>query len=304
MSHDETRLDVLASPVQQRHRRWLDADLLATLCLWLIALLVFGVFVWILFDIFSRGLSQINGAYFVDSPEDAGRSGGIGPVIVSTLLILGVTLAAAVPISLASAIALVETFDRHSPLVRMVRQSLDVLASVPSIVFGLFGNAFFCVVLGLGYSILAGGLTLACMILPILVRTMEVALSGVPNEYRQAAAALGLSRVSILWRVVLPVAAPGMAAGLILGIGRALAETAALIFTSGYVTRWPTSPLDSGRALSVHIFDLAMNVPGASSRAYGAACVLIALLLIINGAASVMMRLAGFRTAPQVGQGG
>jgi phosphate transport system permease protein len=121
------------------------------------------------------------------------------------------------------------------------------------------------------------------MVLPILIRSMETALRAVPGEHRLAVAALGLpQRVSLL-HIVLPAAAPGLAVGLILGIGRALAETAALLFTSGYGDRLPDSLLDSGRALSVHIFDLAMNVPGGASQASASALVLVALVLLING---------------------
>lgn len=163
--------------------------------------------------------------------------------------------------------------------------SLDILAGVPSIVFGLFGNAFFCVWLGLGFSILSGGLTLACMVLPILIRTAESGLRTVPNDWRLGAAALGISKASALVNVLIPAAAPALVAGLMIGIGRAMAETAALIFTSGYVDRMPTSLLDSGRAISVHIYDLTMNVAGGDRSAYASALALIALLILINGAA-------------------
>jgi phosphate transport system permease protein len=130
---------------------------------------------------------------------------------------------------------------------------------------------FFCIALGMGYSIMSGGLTLACMVLPILIRTTEQAILAVPDDYRHAAAGLGLS------------------------VGRALAETAAWIFTAGYVTRMPESLQDSGRSMSVHIYDLALNVPGGSSQAYATAAVLVVLLLIINAVAIVLMRLAGLR---------
>lgn len=163
--------------------------------------------------------------------------------------------------------------------------ALDILAGVPSIVFGLFGNAFFCVTLGLGFSILSGGLTLACMALPLLARATEVSLRSLPAETRQAAAALGLSQGRTILRLLLPAAAPGIAAGLALAMGRALAETAALIFTSGYVDRMPESLHDSGRALSVHIYDLALNVSGGEASAAASALVLVALLVLLNGLA-------------------
>lgn len=266
------------------------------------ASLVAAVLLWIVFDVAAGGLSQLDWSYLVDDVADAGRGGGIGPVILSTGLIVGVALVVAVPMALATAAALTEPAVRTRPFAGCVRLSVDVLAGVPSIVFGLFGNAFFAITLGLGYSILTGGLTLACMILPILIRAFEQAIVAVPNEYQLAAASLGLGRAAILFRVTLPVALPALAAGVVLGIGRALAETAALIFTSGYVTRTPQSLLDSGRSLSVHIYDLAMNVAGGSDRAYAAACVLIGFLLAINGLIAVLTgwsrkRLEGVRPA-------
>ena len=159
---------------------------------------------------------------------------------------------------------------------------------MPSIVFGLFGNVFFCQTLGLGFSILSGGLTLACMVLPIFIRSTEEGFRAVPNDYRLGAAALGLSRTATLFQLLLPAAVPGLIVGLVLGVGRALAETAALIFTSGYVDRIPESLLDSGRSLSIHIYDLSMNVPGGDGNAYATALVLVTLLLVINGLASIL----------------
>lgn len=268
----------------------------ATAVVWIAATFIVGVLAWILADIFLKGASQLSLSFLWDDMEDAGRGGGIASIIVSTLAILTVTLAVAVPLSLATAIALTEHTRDLSRSGRMVRRSLDVLAAVPSIVFGLFGNAFFCIALGMGYSILSGGLTLACMALPIMIRTTEQAIRSVPDDYRLASAALGLSRTTTMFRVVLPAAAPGLAAGLVLGIGRALAETAALMFTSGYVTRMPESLLDSGRSLSVHIYDMAMNVPGGNARSCAAAVVLVTLLLLLNITAVMLTRYAGRQT--------
>ena len=256
-----------------------------TIIIWAIAIFVTAIFFWILSDIVWHGAGQINWDFLVNEPKNAGREGGIGPIIVSTVLILGVCLAVSVPIGVGTAILLTELTDTESTFGRLVRRSLDVLAGVPSIVFGLFGNAFFSKTLGLGFSILSGGLTLACMVLPILIRSAEEGLRAVPADYRLGAAALGYSRTTTLWQLLLPAAAPGLVVGLVLGIGRAIAETAALIFTSGYVDRMPESLLDSGRSLSIHIFDLSMNVAGGNANAYASALVLLVLLLLINGMA-------------------
>jgi phosphate transport system permease protein len=260
-------------------------DRFAQLAICLAASLVCAAFVWIAGDLVRGGLEHLSWDFIVDSPRDAGRAGGIGPILVSTLLILLVALMVALPLGWATAALLAEYVSASSGFGSAVRYNLQVLAGVPSIVFGLFGNAFFSIYLGMGFSILSGGLTLACMLLPILVSTAEAGLRAVPDAYRLSAAALGMSRATTLFRLLLPAAAPALAAGLLLGIGRAIAETAALLFTSGYVDRMPGSLLDSGRSLAIHIFDLSMNVSGGDTAAHASVLVLITLLLFINMAA-------------------
>ncbi len=245
--------------------------------------------IWVLGDIVIKGASHITWSFITSEPSDAGRSGGIGTILVSTLLILCVALGAAIPIGLGVAVWLSEFTVQHSRFSNTVGTTLDVLAGIPSIVYGLFGNAFFSLYLGLGFSILSGGLTLACMILPIFIRTCESGLSAVNNDWRKGAQALGMSRSAAIWHVLLPAAAPAIIAGLILGIGRATAETAALIFTSGYVDRMPGSLLDSGRALAVHIYDLSMNVTGGDNAAYASAFVLITLIILLNTTAQSLI---------------
>lgn len=256
-----------------------------TLMQWLIYLAVLAVctvFVWIVIDLVRGGISHLSWDFLTESPRDAGRSGGIGSILISTLWILLVALVAALPLAWTTAILLAEFVPDDSRFGIAIRFSLQVLAGVPSIVFGLFGNAFFSIYLGMGFSILSGGLALACMLLPILVSTAEAGLRAVPQSYRLSAAALGMSQTAALVHLLLPAAAPALAAGLLLGIGRAVAETAALLFTSGYVDRTPGSLLDSGRALALHIYDLSMNVPGGDQPAYASAIVLMTLLLCIN----------------------
>jgi phosphate transport system permease protein len=257
-------------------------DQMIRLLIYLMVLCVSGVFLWILLDLIYGGSALLSWDFLTDVPRDAGRAGGIGSILISTLLVLLIALLVALPVGWATAMLLAEFIPAMSLLGRWVRYSLQVLAGVPSIVFGLFGYAFFSIYLGMGFSILSGGLTLACMLLPILVSTAEAGLRAVPESYRLSAAALGMSRTATLFHLLLPVAAPAWAAGLLLGIGRAAAETAALMFTSGYVDRMPESLLDSGRVLALHIFDLSMNVPGGDAPAYASALVLIILLLVIN----------------------
>ncbi|WP_082065291.1 phosphate ABC transporter permease PstA [Aliterella atlantica] len=254
--------------------------------IWSVVVLVTGALLWLLSDVFWHGIGQVSWEFLTAEPRNAGRDGGIAPIIVSTALIIGVCLAVSIPISIGTGILLAEFASHSSGLGLLVRLSLDILAGVPSIVFGLFGNAFFCKTLGMGFSILSGGLTLACMVLPILIRSTQEGFVAVPDDYRRSAAALGISRIAILWELLLPAAMPGVAVGLLLGLGRAIAETAALIFTSGYVDRMPESLFDSGRSLCVHIYDLAMNVSGGEPNAYASALVLVVFLVLINGAIS------------------
>lgn len=268
--------------------KWLN--LLFSLMVWLAVFFILLGFSLLVGQIMRHGLSHLSLEFLLSEPINAGRSGGIAPIIVSTLMILLACLSAALPIGLAAAILLAEYEANASRFGKWLRHSLDVLAGVPSIVFGLFGNAFFSKTLGLGFSILSGGLTLACMVLPLFIRITEEGLRAIPNDYRRQAAALGFSKLATLYHILLPAAVPSIMVALVLSIGRALAETAALIFTSGYVDRMPESWLDSGRALSIHIYDLSMNVPGADKNAYASSLTLIILLTAVNSFAALISR--------------
>jgi len=256
-------------------------------------------FFWLMGDLLWNGWNHLSLSFLFSAPQNAGREGGIGPILMSTLLVVGVCMGVAVPIGLGTALFLSEYTRQDHALGRLIRASLDVLAGVPSIVFGLFGNALFCQALGLGFSILSGGLTLACMVLPILIRTVEESFRAISRDQRLSAAALGLSTPTTIRTILLPAAIPGLLVGGILGLGRAIAETAALIFTSGYVDRMPESLMDSGRTLAVHIYDLAMNVAGGNPNAYATALVLVGLLLIINLSSSwITTRWTSFNQLP------
>jgi len=280
-------------------------DLLSGVFAWGCALLIFLAGGLLMYSTLSAGLGDVNwlnpsellGAiweiitFIGQEPSDSGRAGGIAPIILSTSLIVGVCVVATIPLGLGTAIYLSEFSSDSSRIGRWIRFSLDVLGGVPSIVFGLFGSAFFCVTLGMGLSILSGGLTLACMVLPIYIRIAEASLRQVTDDYRQASASLGLSKFTGIMKIILPSALPGLLAAFTLALARALAETAALIFTSGYVPRYPESIFDSGRSLSVHIYDLAMNVTGGNERAFKTAAVLVVTLLVINAATHFLVKL-------------
>ena len=265
-------------------------DVVLKIGAWLCASVLIGSFIWMMVSLFISGVSRLETEFFIGEPTNFGRSGGIGTVLVSTSLILGICLCLALPLGVATAAWLSEVSQQQRRLQFCITRSLDLLAAVPSIVFGLFGMVFFCQTLKMGFSILSGGLTLALMILPIVVTTVYTAFQTVPNQIRLNSAALGLSKTTTLWRLLLPAAAPGVMVGMVLGVARAIAETAALIFTSGYVTRMPESIYDSGRTMSVHIYDLAVNVSGGESSAAATALVLMVVLFLINIVAAGITR--------------
>lgn len=245
----------------------------------LLAILIFSIFAgMVLGPIAVRGWPAINLNYLMSDPLMMGREGGVAPLIVTTLwmngLALVLTLFLGLPVSLRLAELPVSRFQN------MMAVSLDLLASTPSIVFGLFGHAFFCRTLGMGYSILAGSLTLTLMTLPLFIRLVEDSLRELPNEYRLIAKSLRLSPVTLAFQILIPSILPAITAASVLSWTRALGETAALLFTSGYSMRWPQSIFDSGRTLSVHIFDLSLNITGADQMAYQSAFVLIFITAI------------------------
>lgn len=206
------------------------------------------------------------------------------PAIINTFTMTGLTLLIAVPIGIGAAIYLVEYAGRGNKLVGLVRMTTETLAGIPSIVYGLFGYLIFVIALHFGRSMLSGALTLAIMILPTIMRTTEEALKAVPDTYREGSFGLGAGRLRTVFRVVLPSAVPGILSGIILAIGRIVGETAALIYTSGTVPGVPTSLMQSGRTLSVHMYAL-LSEGLYTDQAYATAVVLLVLVLLINALA-------------------
>jgi len=258
------------------------ADRVAWLAGWVLLALVMVPVALMVTALWQQSADVLSVGFLLEDPGRAGRSGGIAALLISTGWILALCLLVAVPVGLGCALYLSESLPADSRRAQWLGGVLDMLAAVPSIVYGLFGYQFFAITLGLGFSILSGALALSLMVLPLMIRSAEQAMRAVPMGYRQARDALALSRWGWVRRILLPCAAPGIAVGIILSAGRALAETAVLLFTAGYVLRRPDSLFDSGRTLSVHIYDLAMNVPGGMPRAAATAVVLVALLVLLN----------------------
>jgi len=259
----------------------------ARLFLALMTLVTIAILVFIISYILSKGLHVITPKFLFSSPERMGKEGGVFPMIVATVYLALLALVIATPIGVGSAIYLTE-YTRESALTRVIRFGADALAGVPSIIFGLFGFILFVIRLRMGWSLLAGGLTLALMILPTIIRTSEEAIRTVPQALREVSLSLGGTRWQTVTRVVVPNALPGILTGVLLSLGRSIAETACVIFTAGSTLMMPKSLLEPGRTLAVHFYILARE--GISmERAYGTAVILILSILVVNIIAYVLM---------------
>jgi phosphate transport system permease protein len=243
--------------------------------------------IFIIYYILLNGLPMLGWRLFAEGPLDMGRGGGILPFIVSTIFLSVVGLAIATPLGVGTAIYLTE-YTRETRATRVVRFAAECLAGVPSIILGLFGFVTFVIFLGFGWSVLSGGLTIAIMVLPTIIRTSEEAILAVPQNQRLVSYSLGGTRWQTVTRVVLPGALPGIVTGIMLSLGRSIGETAAVIFTAGSALKAPTSLFDSGRTLAVHFYILARE--GISlPMAYGTAAVLIIAILALNVGAYWLM---------------
>ena len=253
---------------------------IAKVVIWSAALLVIVILLAIISDILLKGLPTLSWQFLTEIPRNMGRSGGISSSIVGTLLVTAVAVLIATPFGIGTAVYLTE-YTHESKITRMIRFSAESLAGIPSIVFGLFGFIFFVTYLQMGWSILSGGLTMAIMILPTIIRTSEEAIRTVPNLYREVGFSLGATKWQTITRTVFPSALPGIANGIILSIGRCVSETAAVILTAGSALRMPTSIFSPTRTMAVHFYILARE--GLSmENAYGTAALLIILIFLIN----------------------
>lgn len=256
--------------------------------LWLVATITVSILAIIVIYVVSQGIGSISWEFLSENPSRMGKEGGILPIIIGTFYLVAVSLLMAGPVGIGAAIYLTE-YVRQNRLVSIIRFSTEALAGIPSIIFGLFGFVFFVIQLKLGWSIVSGALTLALMVLPTIVRTSEEAIRAVPFSYREGSYALGASRWQTIRKVVLPSAIPGIMVGIILSIGRAVGETAAVLLTAGSSLHLPTSLMDPARSLSVHLYILASE--GISMpRAYATATILVVSIVVINFLANLVMR--------------
>ena len=259
----------------KKHPKAVALRILVTAAAALTVLVLFSLVFYILI----KGIPNLKPSLF--EWKYTSKNASMMPAIINTITMVLMTLLIAVPFGIGSAIYLTEYAKRGNKVVPVIRMTTETLSGIPSIVYGLFGYMAFVRWLDWGYSLMAGIITLAIMILPLIMRTTEEALLAVPDSYREGSYGLGAGRLRTIFRVVLPSAMPGILSGVILGVGRIVGETAALIYTAGSVTGVPDSLMSSGRTLAVHMYAL-LSEGLYTDEAYATAVVLLVLVFIIN----------------------
>lgn len=245
------------------------------------------ILVTILGYILVKGLLVINFEFLFLSPIDAGREGGIFPMIISSIYVVFIAAIIATPLGVGAAIYMSE-YASNQKVIKFIRLGSETLASIPSIVFGLFGLAFFVVFLKLGWCILSGGLVLALMAIPTIFQVAEVTLSSIPNSYKEGGYGLGATKWQVIYSVILPAALPGIITGVILAMTRAISEAAAVMYAVGSAITVPVSIFDPGRPLPLHLYVLATE--GVSlQNAYGTAAVLVIIVLVLTIATNLVV---------------
>lgn len=246
---------------------------------WTATAITIGVLAFIIAFILAKGIPFLKPSLFSLTYNSENVS--MMPALISTIIMTIMSLIIAVPLGIFASIFLVEYAKRGSKAVALVRMTTETLSGIPSIVYGLFGLLFFVTFLGWGFSMLAGAFTLGIMILPLIIRSSEEALKAVSDTYREGSFGLGAGKLRTVFRIVLPSAMPGILAGIILATGRIVGETAALIYTSGTVAQIPTSPMQSARTLSVHMYSLSSEGLH-TNEGYATAVVLLLVVVLIN----------------------
>lgn len=263
-------------------------ETIGKIVVWMAAAVTLLVVFAIVLYLVIKGFPELNLSFLLNSPEKLGKGGGIFPTIVGTIILTTIALIVATPLGVGTAIYLTE-YTEEGVVTKIIRFGAESLAGIPSIIFGLFGFIFFVIYLGLGWSILSGSLTIAFMVLPTIIRTSEEAIKAVPVDFREVSLSLGATKWETVSKIVLPSAAAGIVTGIILSVGRAVGETAAVIFTAGTSLRIPASIFDSTRTMAVHFYILARE--GISlEKAYGTAAILILAILVINLTANWLTR--------------
>ena len=256
------------------------ANRIAIGALWAAAMLTVAVLGALLLYVLVNGIRVISPAFIFTWPRGVNAEGGIWPTIVATVYVTTLAMLISTPVAVLAAVYLAE-YAFQGKIVTSIRFAADSLASVPSIVMGLFGFALFVEAMGLGLSMISAALALSLLMLPIIMRATEEAIRGVPKYMRWGAYGLGATKWQVVRRTVLPAASPRIITGIVLAMGRAVGETAVVLYTMGQAVNLPLSPLDSGRPMTVHLYLLAVegiNLPAA----FGTALLLILMILGFN----------------------
>ncbi|MDR3088468.1 MAG: phosphate ABC transporter permease PstA [Desulfobulbaceae bacterium] len=271
-------------------RKRKSSEIILAALTWTAAAATIGILLYLVVFILIKGIPYLTPSLFSFTYTSDNVS--LTPALVSTVVITALSLVIAVPLGIFAAIYLCEYARRGNRAVALIRMTCETLAGIPSIIFGLFGLLFFVGALGWGFSVLSGACTLAVMILPLVMRTAEEAILAVPDIWREGAFGLGAGRLRTVFRIVLPAAAPGILAGIILAVGRIVGETAALLYTAGTVAQIPTTPMQSARTLSVHMY--ALSSEGLhSDQGYATAVVLLVVVILINALSAGIARRCG-----------
>lgn len=247
------------------------------------AVITASVMIFIVAYILVNGIPNITPELFEWEYNTSNMS--MMPSIINTLIMTGFTLILSVPVGVFSAIYLAEYAKKGSKIVEVIRMTVETLAGIPSIVFGLFGFLAFVISLHWEYSFIAGSITLAIMVLPIIMRTTEEAILSVPDSFREGSYGLGAGKLRTIFKIILPSAMPGILSGVILAIGRIVGETAALIFTAGTASAIPENMFSSTRTLAVHMYCL-LSEGLYTKQAYATAVVLLVMVILINSLSS------------------
>ena len=267
---------------QARQKFWIGL-------MWLFGLITVSILILVVGYVLVQGGKAIDWQFLVTPPKGGlSGEGGISTTIGTTFYLVGLTLLIATPLGVGAAVFLVEYAGEQSLSSKFLRSVISVanfavetLAGIPSIIFGLFGYALFVSTLRFGFSLLSAALAGACLVLPTIIRTTEEALLAVPDDYRRGSLALGATKWQTLYRIVLPAGLPGIITGIILSVGRVISETAVFFVTLGGSYRLPSSIMDGGRTLALHLYYLAMDTR-AFDKAMGTGAVLVVMIILIN----------------------
>ena len=263
-------------------------DNLLKALLWVCGGIAVAFLALILIYVITRGIPYINWEFLTTAYRPGLGSNGIRDIIVGTLAMVGLTLVIAVPIGVLAAIYMGE-YAKKGKVLTTIRFCVESLAGIPSILYGLFGYTFFAIQLAFGFSLLSSALTLAIMVLPVIIRSTAEALVTVPDSYREGSLALGASKLTTLFRVILPSAIPGILSAIILSMGRVMGETAAVYYTAGTMARVPSSVFSSTRSLAVHLY-LLVKEGLESGDAFATATILIVIVVGLNALANFIAK--------------